>query len=273
MDDPAAEYDYHKDFSCVSSSMLEDFFESAARFEQVYVKRAMLPKAATEAMNLGTCVHTLLLEKELWDERIIVVPKVDGRTTEGTAQKKELADKHADKIQLTEPDFELVQEMAYAVMQHEDAGRLLSIPGDVEKVYKWEDAATGLPCKCKLDVYLKAGTVLDIKATESPHDFGRAAYDWGYHRRAAHYINGLLANKVHFESFLFVVVGKQQPCECSVYRLEGQELELGFKQNRELLTALAQSYATNVWRSEWTKGTRTLAFPPWAWKSEGRLLS
>lgn len=56
--------DYHADTGAFSASALEDFRDSRRLFEARYITKTLPPKAATPAMELGTCVHLRILEPE-----------------------------------------------------------------------------------------------------------------------------------------------------------------------------------------------------------------
>ena len=74
--------EYHADYSRVSNSMLSVFRQSRRRYFQRFVEQSMPAPEPTAAMQLGSLVHTLLLEPDD-AAKLVVAPKVDRRTKAG----------------------------------------------------------------------------------------------------------------------------------------------------------------------------------------------
>ena len=106
--------------------------------------------------------------------------------------------------------------MAAAVRSHQAAAELLR-DGQAEQSFWWDDADTGLRCKCRPD-WLNGATVIDLKTTTdaSPAGFAKSCATFRYHVQASHYLAGLPA-----ERFIFIAVEKVYPYAVGVYQLAG----------------------------------------------------
>ena len=73
--------DYHAQTS-VSSSQLKDVLRSPAHFYAKYLAEDREPTPETDNMRLGSAVHLLFLEPELYAENIAIPPVCDRRYVE-----------------------------------------------------------------------------------------------------------------------------------------------------------------------------------------------
>ncbi|GAA4461880.1 hypothetical protein GCM10023189_37890 [Nibrella saemangeumensis] len=124
-----------------------------------------------------------------------------------------------------------------------------------ESVQIWEDPATGLPLKSKLDVVHKNRLIVDIKSTscKSFADFQKSCERYDYDRQAAFYLDSIGAKK-----FVFVAVQKVMPHNVWVieHHTQGQFAENGRKKYRALLrewkrrAELGSSFIPLAWTVE-----------------------
>jgi hypothetical protein len=155
-----------------------------------------------DALRFGRAVHEAVLEPEAYAP---VVVDIKGTSTKTF---KEALAEHAGQLVVTEDEFDQIGHIARAVREHEGADFLLS-GGKPEVSYVWDDADTGLRCKCRLD-YRGSGYAVDLKTTGKPVDeFRRAVYSYHYDVQAAFYLDG--ANELEelpLETFYFIAVQK-----------------------------------------------------------------
>ncbi len=85
--------------------------------------------------------------------------------------------------------------------------------GQIETVFQWTDASTGLPCKAKVDsvntdLVYGDRVVYDLKTTSATDEsaFAASITDYDYLRQAAFYLDATGADR-----FLFVGVSKRKP--------------------------------------------------------------
>lgn len=122
----------------------------------------------------------------------------------------------------------------------------------VNSVEYWQEAsiftehyATGLPIKCKPDLYFnETGTLVDLKTTVSaaPKDFTRSIFKYGYDLQAAFYRivcreAGLLVG----DEFHFIAVEKTPPYAAQHFALEADILSVAELRVEQILLEIAQS--------------------------------
>lgn len=232
------------------SSQLKLLPDSPELFAARYITREY-PQEESSAMDLGTAVHSDLLGGDGWE---LIPPEVltsNGRR-QGKAWEQFQAD-NASKLLLLPNDAAKVQAMVASVRAEPMAARLLGMPGPCEESIFWTDKETGLPLKCRPDkrvIFPDDTVVADLKTSNDPTQsaFQWRMYDLGYHRQAAHYIDGLATIGIEGPAWVFIVVRNAPPYECRVYELDQEAINFGREINREALIDLAKRLETNNWR-------------------------
>ena len=129
-----------------------------------------------------------------------------------------------------------------------------------ESVRLWEDVATGLRLKSKLDIVYKGRLVTDLKTTSarSREEFLRTCQRYDYDRQAAFYLDAIAAPAVHRPRFCFLAIQKQKPF--SVWRFD-------FARNSDFITQGRQKYRFLL--DQWAQRERQgLSFVPSSWAAE-----
>ena len=215
------------------------------------------PHEETEAMRLGTAVHSAVLEPDSFNELYSKTPEGDRRSKAFKAAWAELEEK--GKIPLSPNDFEAIQGMARSIQEHPLAGRWLS-GGTAEISGYWtqhidsDGLNTDILCKCRPDYIKELGNqyaIIDLKTTRSaePRYFGKAAYwDYQYHISAAHYLTGMEKLRgVRAQGFIFIAVEKTPPYAVNVFEASEEFIRAGTETNQELYKIFASCQASGNW--------------------------
>jgi exodeoxyribonuclease VIII len=246
----------------VSKSGLDLVRRSPLHFWNRYLNPDRIIEPPTEAMVLGSALHTAVLEPHLFDDEYAVAPHCDRRTKEGKIIWADFEQEAAGKTLLKADDASRIDAMAKAVRSHKAASFLLTMPGKAEQSYFWTDDETGEKCKCRPDWHSADGRIMvDVKTTEdaSPGKFLRSSVlGWRYHVQAAFYMRGLPSAEV----FLFAVVEKKPPFAVAVYSLPPKLVERGQEEARQDLQRIAECRAANHWPS-YSEEIEELALPKW----------
>ena len=106
----------------------------------------------------------------------------------------------------------------------------------------------GLTLKCRPDAW-KPGLLVDLKTTvnANPNEFGKTAYNFGYHQSAAHYIDGVKAATGEELPFLFVLVEKTAPYLASVVELDWEAIDYGRQLNDRAKRIFRECVTSNNW--------------------------
>lgn len=257
--------DYHKT-AALSSSGLKELDRSPAHY-QAYLKRDMAP---SEAMKLGSGVHSLFLEPTLFPK--LYARRPDGIKLNTNAGKEAFAKFQADnpgKTILEGDAYDSLDGMLNSILSHKTALSLLS-GGRAEQSIFWTDQATGVQCKCRPDFLRDDGIVVDLKTTGKGADmrsFQRALVDNKYHLQSAHYLEGVSqVLKEPVDTFVHLVIETTAPFAIGIYTLDDATLSFARKRIDELLAIYVECQRKNEWPS-YSDQIQDVSLPSWAWAS------
>lgn len=242
---------YHA-VDALSKSMMTKILKSPAHYKAALEEH----QEPSKAMQLGTAIHTAVLEPHLYSQVVAVIPPdIDGRTKEG----KQWKEQHKSRIHLTHAEDIDVQGVANSVRRH-PFWDIINYEHSIEASVFAEDAETQIPLKARPDLWIKEPAILvDVKTTDdaSPEAFSRTITTFGYHIQAAHYLAMTGA-----ESFIFVAVERKAPYAVGIYRLDVEWLQAGENLRRKAISTLHECRALDSWPSYPTT-TITLSCPKW----------
>lgn len=248
---------------------------SKTQLDMVAQSPALLPwsKSAprdesSDAARIGTALHMLLLEPEVFAKSYIAEPgKFDLRTTAGKAARAEFEAEAAGRVVLGHDEWEMLQRQRDSVMAHPEARGLIEVAGVAEASAYWVDPDTGLLCRCRPDWWPYQDVMVDIKSTEdpSPRAFGKSVHEYRYHVQDAFYMDGAsIASGTQVEEFFFLAIGKKRELgryPVRVYRLRDEDRELGRSLYKSDLSAIRECELQGQW-----PGIEELALPAYAYK-------
>lgn len=226
------------------------------------------PSEPTPAMQLGSLTHEAVLQPDLFSEKYLIKVEGDGR-------KKEV--KEARAAQVTEANetgkfivsaehHELATQIAHSVWSNEHANALIESAEFVERAGIAE--IEGLPCKGLLDALCPSlSTAFDLKTTvdASRREFERYIFNYGYHRQGALYVDICRELGMAVEHYAIIAVEKTAPYCVATYRLKDDILELGRKENRQLITLYKRCLSGDNWPG-YPAGIQDVGIPRWAEK-------
>lgn len=170
------------------------------------------------------------------------------------------------RIILSPEQWDQLHAMANAVHSHPAAGALLTgCPGEAEKSVYWNDATTGVLCRCRPDWWRDDNVIVDLKTTEdaSPEGFAKSMANYRYDVQAAYYLDGIQkATRKRPKAFVFIAVEKKPPYGVGVYVLDSDSLELGRAQYQHDLRIYAECVRTGEWPGYGDK-IQTISLPAW----------
>ncbi len=235
----------------LSKSMMSKILKSPAHYKAALDEH----QEPTKAMQMGTAIHTAVLEPHLYSQVVAVIPPdIDGRTKEGKAWKE----MHKSRIHLTHAEDIDVQGVANSVRKH-PFWDITHLNNKIEASVFAEDEQTGLPIKARPDMWVEDHTLIDVKTTDdaSPEAFIRTIGTFAYHLQAAHYLAMTGA-----ESFVFVAVERKAPYAIGIYKLDAEWLQAGENLRRKAISTLHECRALDSWPAYPTT-TITLSCPKW----------
>lgn len=206
----------------------------------------------TEAFLIGSALDCRMLDDN-YSSRFAVAPKVDRRTNAGKAQWVAFEAANAGKAILTIEQGELVQQMAYSLLQAE------GLHGVFENCEKTAICAelVGQPCKAEIDLYNPRSIHLfDLKTCRdvSKRWFKRAFIDFGYAEQATFYLTIARAAGLDKTIFDFICVEKEPPWAVKVHSFAPWEKPkhwILFEACQARLAQAAGGLVTRLERDDW----------------------
>lgn len=260
-DVPAAEY--HA-WDAASNSRLNVLQRSAAHLRHEIGH----PSPPSDAQVLGDAVHYAVLQPDLFGVRYACAPECDRRTKAGKETWEAFAAENVGRTVLKRDDHTLCLALRDAVRAHPLARSLLAAAAAHREVsLVWTDEESGVTCKARADLAAPAAAIVaDLKTTTdaSPGAFGRSVFNFGYHRQAAHYMNGFRALGIDVSDFLFIAVEKSPPHCVAVYRIDDDALEAGRHQLRGLLKRYHACTTSGAYPG-YGDDILSLSLPAWAY--------
>lgn len=245
----------------ISKSGLDSIAKSPAVYR--WMRSAPVDNEKTKALNMGTALHTLLLEPHLFDQQFAVLPELNLRTNAGKETKLIFKEENKGKIILSkEEDRELLL-MTRSARAHPAAKFLLEDSGPIESSIYWNDEETGELCRIRPDKMLSDRPVIvDVKKTADINRFNKSIEDFRYHVQAAMYSDGFYRHYNERPTFVFLVVS--ETIECGRYPVRVFVLDdVDFGRGHELYCRDLDTYHYCNQSNQWG-GFEIISRPAWA---------
>ena len=250
---PFAEY---QRIASVNWSSLKDLRKSPLHYKWALEH----PLEDTDTFMVGRAVHLAVLEPERYEDEVVIW---DGGARKGGAWKDFKAE-HEGRIILKPEDDDECRAMADAVRAHPAAAPLL-VEGKSEVTIRWEDPATKLKCKGRID-RVAPSLLLDLKTAREieKRPFASQVAKLGYHCQLAFYQRGFA--EMHQGELLetaMIVVEKTPPYDVVVFRPDVDMMLAGNEEIDRLLALLVECRAADRWPGRYPEPV-DLQLPAWA---------
>lgn len=257
--------DYHSGPG-ISKSQLDLVAKSPALLEW---NKSAPEVEKSPALVFGDACHALILEPERFSAEYAIAPNCDRRTNAGKAQWDAAINDAAGKSLLSFDDGQRLTAMRESVMAHPEARRLIEAAGEVESSVYWNDADTGILCRCRPDKNV-SGFLVDLKTTRDMDNFSKSVAAYRYHVQDALYSDGYQAVRADYLGFCFVVVGSTLSMgryPVRVFQLDDDDRAIGrWLYKRELATVKECQDSGEWW------GIERLSLPNWAKDQYGLMM-
>ena len=255
--DTLSNFDYHADHS-ISKSGLDLMARSPAHYKY------SAPREATRAMEIGTAIHTAVLEPHRFQDEYIIIDTEDRRTS----VYKECVKVHGSERVLTSKENDKVVGMKEAVLANIHAQRLLTDSDSRKELSVFtKDPETGVMVKCRFDLIV-GNKSLDVKKTQDarPEAFAKSVAQYRYHVQAAFYSDvWFWETGEKLEAFGFLAVEEEAPHGTAIYVLDDDALDYGRRLYRRDLNLYAECFDKQEWPG--LDGSPSiLSLPAWAMK-------
>jgi len=255
---------YHADLTTISKHGLDLINRAPALY--AWKKSGEAEEETSPALRWGTLVHLAVLEPHKLRDEVAVAPEgIDRRTKAGKEAWAEFEASAAGKITCTVEEVRKLREIFDAVRSHPAANALLTGDLGIEHSVYWTDPETGIACRARPDVIRCDGLVIDLKTCQSAerNAFSRASANYRYNVQAAFYLDGLRANGVEADAFVFIAVEKEAPFLVQCLAADDSFVSSGRAAYRRDLETYQRCLTSGDWPG-YSDAVEPLALPAWA---------
>lgn len=235
------------------------------------------PLADTTATQIGTATHIAVLEPERFEAEYVRGAAGDLRGKGPRDENNRIKFENPEKELIRFDDWPKLAAMRDAVWAHPRAREVLSGEGFTELSYLWQDPATDLACKARVDHLGMSREgwpcILDFKTFgERGGRLTRSAiesviFERSYHIQAAHYSNGLNVLEPFQRRYILLLVEKEPPHGVRMVEMDFPSLELGRRQVARWLVQLKACEESGNWPG-WSEDFDPMGVPPFAFTQE-----
>jgi hypothetical protein len=227
----------------ISASDIKNFLQSPRYYFYKTFEEERVDKGERHFI-VGSALHELILEPELFKETYIVSPKFDMRTTKGKEAYAEFVSQSEGKTLLNIDEYEMIVRMGESASRNETFRELI-VDSYRELSCYTEDSKTGLKLRMRPDSFAKnKSTITDLKSCLQSNykSFKSDVYKYGYSITTAFYMDFLKR-----ENYVFCAIEKQAPYQTALYMLDDEMIEYGRTQYRLALDLMKWSMDNNFW--------------------------
>jgi len=262
---PGVSYEEYASWPGLRSSYLRHFRRTPAHAYEASVA----PEQPSAAMDLGTAIHTAVLEPGAFEKRYARAIKVDRRTTAGKAEWAAFEAEHAGKAILAPDEWDHITRIRQSVWRQPWAEKLLGGKGATELSVRWVDPELQVLCKARIDRYCPEfrglATVVDLKSTRDAgrEPFKRDIENFNYGLQAAFYLDGLAAVSGHHRRWMWIAVEKLPPYAAALYEPDDEVLDEGRRLYRSAIAMHLECERTGEWPG-YSPEPQIIGRPAWA---------
>lgn len=206
------------------------------------------PREPSRAMEIGTAIHTAILEPERFESEYMVLKDTNARTA--TEYKQAIKTLGSERV-LISSEARRVLGMQQAVQQSKTAMKILSKKGWAELSGFATDPETGVLLRVRFDWLAEDGDNLDVKKTQDARKdkFSRSITDYGYDQQAAFYrfVFNLITGEPMLFPFKLLAIEEKSPHGCRVRPVDDVSIHIGDKKWSAGLNTYAECEKSGLW--------------------------
>jgi exodeoxyribonuclease VIII len=251
----------------LSYSSLKHFYSSPIDF----IKYINQDYKWTDSMVLGSAVDCKLLEPEKFNDKFIIVPKIDKRTKQGKEDYKNLQErlKDSDLISISEELNDQAELMVNNLKTNQFSKMILDNTTEVQKNISFN--FKGYNIKGILDGFGELNNkpfIFDLKTSQDsdPERWNLNVIKWLYHLQAYIYRHGIIKEKQIIPDFYHVIIENKAPYKVSVVKFSNDILNSG----KKIFNKIMEDFDYCVKNKSWDQGhefnhvnIKEINFPDW----------
>lgn len=222
------------------------------------------PSKPTRNMEIGTAIHTAILEPVRFAEEYILLPEVQDRRK--PEYKSAVSAKGSSEFVLVGEEVRRVGGMAMSIHSNQYINKRINAPGWNELSFFANDPETDQLCKCRFDYLSEELEAIDLKKTQDARAdaFSKTIYNYAYHQQDAFYRDVFKwCTGKELKSFEFLAIEEKLPHGRKMYELDHESIELGRANYRANLDTYHECKTTNNWPLYEAESTELISLPYW----------
>lgn len=248
---------YHSTPKGISASGLKLVLRSPAHYK---FQSATVP---SRAMEIGTAIHTALLEPDRFTTEYVLLRDVKDRRA---SEYKQAVKVHGSENVLVSSEADNVAGMQETVLSNPVMSERLNAEGWRELSLFVRDPETGVLVRVRYDLLSVSGIAVDVKKCQDarPEEFSKAIFNYGYDLQAALYSDAFeWATGKPLGAFEFAAIEEKMPHGHKLYQPCETTLQEGRAKYREALNLFAECDTANDWPSLQCDGPEIISLPSW----------
>ena len=207
------------------------------------------PREASEAQVLGSALHRMILEPDLFENDYYVLPNIDRRTKAGKEQYTSIVEANLNLTPIPEADYKVLQGTYKSFQKSPNWSTLYQTKHLVEQpfTFNW----LGVECKGQADMICEASgeyALVDLKTTSNFFGFKHEIKKYGYLDQLAWYGKGLELNGMQMSKYYLVAIEKSYPYKIAVWKIQKEVINHSMLANEKLLL----EYKARCEHEDWT---------------------
>lgn len=243
----ATNEEYHSDRKYLSSSVLKTLYKSLDDYRKQYIEGEKKVFGNQSALDMGTLLHTALLEPHLFENSYNVYPGMRRAGAEYEKFMAALTPEQATKPVLLLSHAHTLKKLIAEFRKHEVASELLKNTISEQTIC---GTLNGVKVKARFDaISVERGEIYDVKSTGYGGDvesFTQTMKDLMYPLSGALYC--AIAEAHYGKPFTFYyLVGSKKDLDWNVYRTSEKTAALGMRQVQQACSKYLRAVESGVW--------------------------
>ena len=209
----------------LSFSSIKEFAKSPRHYLD-YISKERTPP--TDAMKLGSMVHCMLLQPELFNDQFTVAPDINKRTNAGKEEWALFCSQHSGKTIVTNEDYEHARKLSDGAMANPRIPEMIKSCYDFE--CEWSADIEDLPFRGFYDG-ISTEYVIEVKTINdgNPKNVMSDFYRRKYHLQAGLY------HMVSSKPIAYIVIETSEPYLSYVAQADSSYLKKGIEEAGHLM--------------------------------------
>lgn len=198
----------------------------------------------SDAMKMGTLIHTAVLEPDSLMAIYFEAEKFDGRTTSGKAKQAEQMELAGIRILISPDEMNMALRIRDEISKHKVAKLLFD--GGVAEVSAFSKL-NDVNVRSRPD-YLNGSVIIDLKSTDdASKSFEYSVKKYRYFVQHPFYFDVLNSIGIDISKFLFVAVEKIEPYGVGIFELDRDYVDYGRRVYQKNLDTYKACLESGVW--------------------------